>query len=290
VADQIGSGGLIGCSTAGELAPDRSSGGGLTIWALGGSGFTVATGLGQGSAAGLRQAASDAAHCLDDLQRRAHTVLVLLADGLCGDQMEVVRGAYDVAGVDVPLVGGCAGDDMAMQSTQQIFGRQVLSNAVVAAAISSDRPLGVGVSHGWTPVSEPMLVTDSRDTVLRSLDDRPALEVYLEFFQPPQEVRDNPQAFADFAATHPIAKGLPAQWDIAQTEMYAEPFHVPKPDVVVFEENWDKGETFRSGCVWNIGKGAVFYFRPGHETYPIYQQKEPLQVLENAVRWLHPAS
>jgi len=92
------------------------------------------------------------------------------------------------------------------------------------------------------------------------------------------------------AATHPIAKGLPAQWDIAQTEMYAEPFHVPKPDVVVFEENWDKGETFRSGCVWNIGKGAVFYFRPGHETYPIYQQKEPLQVLENAVRWLHPAS
>jgi trehalose utilization protein len=92
------------------------------------------------------------------------------------------------------------------------------------------------------------------------------------------------------AATHPIAKGLPAQWDIAQTEMYAEPFHVPKPDVVVFEENWDKGETFRSGCVWNIGKGAVFYFRPGHETYPVYQQKEPLQVLENAVRWLHPAS
>lgn len=92
------------------------------------------------------------------------------------------------------------------------------------------------------------------------------------------------------APTHPIAKGLPAQWDIAQTEMYAEPFHVPKPDVVVFEENWDKGETFRSGCVWNIGKGAVFYFRPGHETYPVYQQKEPLQVLENAVRWLHPAS
>jgi trehalose utilization protein len=88
--------------------------------------------------------------------------------------------------------------------------------------------------------------------------------------------------------THPIAKGLPAQWDIAQTEMYAEPFHVPKPDAVIFQETWDKGETFRSGCVWNIGKGAVFYFRPGHETYPVYRQKEPLQVIENAVRWLHP--
>ncbi|MEQ1852887.1 MAG: ThuA domain-containing protein [Chthoniobacteraceae bacterium] len=85
---------------------------------------------------------------------------------------------------------------------------------------------------------------------------------------------------------HPIAAGLPAQWDIPQTEMYGEPFHVPTPDEVVFEEKWDKGEHFRSGCVWQVGKGRVFYFRPGHETYPIYKQAEPLRVVENAVRWL----
>jgi trehalose utilization protein len=85
---------------------------------------------------------------------------------------------------------------------------------------------------------------------------------------------------------HPIAAGLPAQWDLPQTEMYGEPFHVPVPDEVVFEEKWDKGEYFRSGCVWQVGKGRVFYFRPGHETYPIYKQAEPLRVVENAVRWL----
>ena len=85
---------------------------------------------------------------------------------------------------------------------------------------------------------------------------------------------------------HPIAKGLPATWDIPQTEMYGEPFHVPPPDEVVFEEKWDKGEHFRSGCVWQVGKGYVFYFRPGHETFPIYKQAEPLRVIENAVRWL----
>jgi len=85
---------------------------------------------------------------------------------------------------------------------------------------------------------------------------------------------------------HPIAAGLPAQWDIPQTEMYGEPFHVPEPDEVVFEEKWDKGEHFRSGCVWNVGKGRVFYFRPGHEIYPIYKQAEPLRVVKNAVRWL----
>lgn len=85
---------------------------------------------------------------------------------------------------------------------------------------------------------------------------------------------------------HPIAAGLPARWDIPQTEMYDEPFHVPKPDAVVLEERWDKGEFFRSGCVWKVGAGRVFYFRPGHETYPVFKQAEPLLVLENAARWL----
>lgn len=85
---------------------------------------------------------------------------------------------------------------------------------------------------------------------------------------------------------HPIAAGLSATWDIPKTEMYGEPFHVPTPDAVVFEERWDKGEHFRSGCIWKVGKGRVFYFRPGHETYPVYQQAEPLKVITNAVRWL----
>ena len=85
---------------------------------------------------------------------------------------------------------------------------------------------------------------------------------------------------------HPIAAGVPKTWDIPQTEVYGGAFHVPKPDAVVFEEQWDKGEHFTSGCAWTVGKGRVFYFRPGHETYPIFLQPEPLRVVLNAVRWL----
>lgn len=195
---------VIGCSTSGEIASAGALTQALVLWALGGTEVRVSTGWGESQRQDLRQAATQAASCLERLERRKHTVMVMLSDGLGGDQMEVVRGAYDAAGIDVPLVGGCAGDYLAMRQTRQLHGQRVMSGAVVAAAISSDRPLGVGVSHGWTPVSEPMLVTDSRETLLRSLDDRPALDVYLDFFQPPQEVRDNPQAFADFAATHPI--------------------------------------------------------------------------------------
>jgi trehalose utilization protein len=81
---------------------------------------------------------------------------------------------------------------------------------------------------------------------------------------------------------HPIAAGLPKAWDVSKTEMYDEPFHVPTPDAVIFEEKWDAGERFRAGCLWTVGTGQVFYFRPGHETYPVYKEELPLKVLENA--------
>ncbi len=95
-----------------------------------------------------------------------------------------------------------------------------------------------------------------------------------------------PSTIAVKLPKHPIAKGLPATFRVKQTEMYNEPFHVPEPDEVVFEETWEAGERFRSGMVWNIGKGKVFYFRPGHETYPVFKQAEVMRVIENACRWL----
>ena len=84
---------------------------------------------------------------------------------------------------------------------------------------------------------------------------------------------------------HPITRGLPAEFTIPKTELYAGAFHVPKPDAVIFEETWSGGETFPS-ALWKLGQGYVFYFRPGHETYPIYKQPEVMKILENAVRWL----
>jgi trehalose utilization protein len=85
---------------------------------------------------------------------------------------------------------------------------------------------------------------------------------------------------------HPLARGIPKTFTVPQTEMYDEPFHVPPPDQVVFEERWETGEWFRSGSVWNLGKGRVFYFRPGHETYPVYKNPVVLKIIDNAVRWL----
>ena len=88
---------------------------------------------------------------------------------------------------------------------------------------------------------------------------------------------------------HPIARGLPEYFEIPQTEMYGEPFDVPAPDTLVFVSWFQGGEVFRSGCCYHRGRGKIFYFRPGHETLPIYYQPEVLQVITNAVRWAAPA-
>lgn len=85
---------------------------------------------------------------------------------------------------------------------------------------------------------------------------------------------------------HPIAANVPPLFVLPQTEMYDAPFHVPDPDELIFEETWEDGEHFRSGMAWNIGKGKVFYFRPGHETYPVFFDERVLKIIENATVWM----
>lgn len=86
---------------------------------------------------------------------------------------------------------------------------------------------------------------------------------------------------------HPIAMDLPASFVLEQEEMYGEPFGVPEPLETVFISWFQGGEVFRSGLTYRRGAGNVFYFRPGHETYPTYHDRTVQRVLANAVRWAH---
>jgi len=85
---------------------------------------------------------------------------------------------------------------------------------------------------------------------------------------------------------HPIAQGIGPYFELPHTEMYGEFFDIPQPDDLIFISWFEGGNVFRSGAVWYRGKGKIFYFRPGHETYPIYYDKNVLQVIGNAVEWL----
>lgn len=239
---------LIGCSTAGEIATSGPVDASIVVTALGGPGFSATVGVATDSSQNLRKSASDAvANCMRNFEDRGNSVVMLLTDGLGGDQMEVIRGAYEQVGAEIPLVGGCAGDDLKMERTFQLFGDQVLTDAVVAAAISSDAPIGIGVQHGWRPVGEPMLVTASNGNVVESLDDRPALDVYLERLDAPADAHEHAEAFTRFALTHPLG---------VTRRRGAEVRFVAEADF-----------TKRSlSCIANVPQGGLAWIMEGDET------------------------
>lgn len=242
---------LVGCSTAGELSAsteNKAGDTGVVVTALGGAGFSVATrhAVADPADGGLRQAGYEAAACMNDVEPLPHAVLMVLSDGLAGDQEEVVRGAYRAVGATVPLVGGCAGDDLKMTATYQFHGTEVLRNAVVAVAIASEAPVGIGVRHGWRRVGDPMLVTGSDGNRLFSLDDKPALDTYLERLNAPTEAYTDPAAFTRFALTHPLGLSRRSGEEVR----------------FVAEADFDERSLV---CIANVAQGGLTWFMEGDE-------------------------
>ena len=87
---------------------------------------------------------------------------------------------------------------------------------------------------------------------------------------------------------HPIAQGLPESFVLDYEEMYGEPFMVAPDAQPVFISWFEGGNVFRSGVTLQRGNGRIFYFRPGHETFPTYYNQNVLKVISNGVRWCAP--
>ena len=84
---------------------------------------------------------------------------------------------------------------------------------------------------------------------------------------------------------HPIAQGVGPYIELQKEEMYGERFDIPQPDKIIFISWFQGGEVFRSGVTFTRGLGKIFYFRPGHESYPTFHDKRIIKVLCNAIRW-----
>jgi hypothetical protein len=101
------------------------------------------------------------------------------------------------------------------------------------------------VRHGWRRVGEPVLVTESRGNQVYALNDRPALDVYLERLEAPAAVRDDPAAFTRFALTHPLGLGRRSAED-----------HVRFVGEADFERR-------SLGCIAEVPQGAIAWFMEG---------------------------
>lgn len=87
--------------------------------------------------------------------------------------------------------------------------------------------------------------------------------------------------------SHPIAAGVAPMIELPHEELYGEYFDIPKPDDVIFTGWFKSGAVFRSGVTFTRGNGRIFYFQPGHESYPIYYNPEIQKIIRNAVHWVY---
>ncbi|MBB5873520.1 hypothetical protein F4553_006954 [Allocatelliglobosispora scoriae] len=195
---------IVGCTTHGEIGPGGPSDGSVTVAAIGGPGFSVSTAVAEGVSGRQREAGAEVAECIGAVRDLPHRVLMLLTDGAVRDQESILRGVYGVLGAEIPLFGGACADGWRMTGGYLMGDDRLLTDAVVGVAISSEAPLSVGFRHGWRKVGHPMIVTSAGDGRVYTLDDRPALDVYLERLDAPPEAYTDEQAFTEFALPRPL--------------------------------------------------------------------------------------
>ena len=94
-----------------------------------------------------------------------------------------------------------------------------------------------------------------------------------------------PERLWNLRPDHPILQGIPEYIELEHEEMYGERFDIPQPDELLMISWFKGGEVFRSACTWQRGHGKVFYFRPGHESFPTYRDPHILRILANACGW-----
>ncbi len=196
----------IGCTAAGLVTPSGQLDAALQVVVMGGDGFAAAGAAAEYVDHGWRGAGAHVGRSVLAPASQAHRALLLLADGLTGDTAEMLRGVYRSTGAGIPIVGGCAADDLALAATRQFFGSEAIGEGVVGAGLFSSGAVGIGVSHGWQPIGEPMLVTRSSGTTVLGLDDRPALDAYLDTVSRGGErpTFNDGAEFARFALTRPL--------------------------------------------------------------------------------------
>ena len=195
---------VVGCTTHGELAPGGPADDTVTVAAIGGPGVSVAVGVAEKVSGRQRESGAAVARCAEHVEPYLHRAMMLLTDGRIRDQETILRGVYSVVGAAMPLFGGACADGLRMTGGHVFTRDEVLTDAVVAVTIASRGPISVAVRHGYHTVGEPMIVTSSRDGRVHTLDDGPAMDVYLDRLAAPPEAYTEADAFRAFALSRPL--------------------------------------------------------------------------------------
>lgn len=182
LADEAGTDVVVGSSSAGEFIQNQRGEGQVSAMGLRSSDIQFAVGVGRQVSVDVAHAASQMVHSFQGLRDRAapYRSALVMTDALAGHTDALVEELTLQTAGNYRFFGGGAGDDGRFQQTHVFAGRQALSDAVVALEILSDKPVGVGVAHGWEPTGPGLRVTESDGMRLVSLNGLPADEAFVD--------------------------------------------------------------------------------------------------------------
>lgn len=205
VRSAVGGSTLIGGSTAGEIVSSGPLTRSCAVLLLSSTTLTWGLGCGKGITADPRKAGQQAAFdAVKDLSTTQRIGCLFFGDGLATSYAEVVRGIQEVLGTSFLIVGGLAGDDLRFSQTFQYFSRQVFSDALVGVVFGGAGKMGVGIQHGFAPISKPRHITRAHANILRELDGQPAASVYEEYFGLDVVARMRREGFTRQASAYPL--------------------------------------------------------------------------------------
>lgn len=198
---------LVGCSDAGEITTQGPVSQHVAVMALNSDSIDFTIGIGKGADKDSFKAGKEAAQAVKDNAKQTPSLLIMLLAGLAENGAAAVRGIQDVLGASLPIMGGSAGDDFKFEKTFQYKDNQVLTNSVIGIGLSGKFSFGVGVRHGWEPIGLPMKVTKSKGGNLISVNNRPALSIYEDYFgKKAEELTKEP--IARMAYTYPLGMSV----------------------------------------------------------------------------------
>lgn len=171
---------IVGASSAGEFTNDSLGSGLATALAIHDPESVFRLGIGRGLQINAAGAATDIVKAFagpTDHRFKYRSALVL-TDALAGYANDLTDALTLETGGEYQFFGGGAGDNASFERTTVFAGTEVLADAAVALEILSNKPLGIGVSHGWDPASPPYRVTESDGLKLISLNGMPAFDAF----------------------------------------------------------------------------------------------------------------
>jgi hypothetical protein len=134
----------------------------------------------------------------------ANPSVVVISSGLTIDAEQIIKGFQDVD-KNIPLYGGLAGDDLTMKGSFVFSNQYDSSTGLIGLVLDGDKINVQGLAtSGWDNIGIEKTITKSEGNVVYTIDDEPAVDVFVKYFQFTESVDNTAEIIAQNFAQYPL--------------------------------------------------------------------------------------